>query len=76
MQKNKLIREWLQQLPEPYREKALANFALEKERQDSTASSIALALAGAFSWGMTVEGYEYWAELQRTLFNNEDNFSK
>ncbi len=68
MTKKKTIREWLEELPEPYRAKALSNFAKEeKDRQENTASSLGIALAGAFAWGKTSEGWEYWNDLCNSL---------
>lgn len=54
----KTIREWLSELPEPYKGQALANMdplEAEKEREDITS-----ALDLAFVWAKSPEGWGYW----------------
>ena len=58
----KTIKEWLSELPEPYRTKAIENCkASERVRP----SSLKEALCGAFSWLDTPQGYDYWAEVYK-----------
>jgi hypothetical protein len=61
--------EWLIELPEPYRFKAIRN----AERDDmlgQLASSLEAALL-AFVWETTPEGYAYWKKVFDKLKNNE-----
>jgi hypothetical protein len=55
----KSISEWLDQLPEPYRTKALDNM----EWDDYSADDMVDALQGAFLWENTPEGHKYWLDL-------------
>lgn len=60
----KTIKQWLEELPEPYRSKALKNHA-EKPIEylaDTKTSDLGGAIANAFAWGGTAEGYDYWRE--------------
>lgn len=61
---SKTIKQWLSELPEPYREQALKYSALEKT-ENLMLPSMTEALRYAFTWGQTVQGTEYWAELKR-----------
>jgi hypothetical protein len=57
----KTIREWLEELPEPYRSQALAN---RSERTDPVkADTQADAVGMAFDWGSSPEGGKYWSWL-------------
>lgn len=60
----KTVKEWLQELPEPYRTKALKYAALEGS-ENLTLPSMTEALRYAFRWSQTVQGTEYWVELKR-----------
>ena len=59
MKTGKKISDWLRELPDGYREKALTY-----KRQDYTISlledGISDAIAGAFAWRSTDEGYLFW----------------
>ena len=61
----KTIREWLEELPEPYRTQAIDNTSesdlmIEEE-------SLADAVIGAFSWNESPEGEIYWGDFHDTL---------
>ena len=61
----KTIREWLEELPEPYRTQAIDNTSesvlmIEKE-------SLSEAVLVAFSWWDSPEGLEYWSDFHDTL---------
>ena len=61
----KTIREWLEELPEPYRTQAINNTSesvlmVEEE-------SLSEAVTGAFSWWDSPEGLEYWSDFYDTL---------
>lgn len=67
----KTIKQWLEELPEPYRTQALENY----ERKQMS-HSLSLALASAFHWHYTPEGWNYWFELglkieENNLLNKE-----
>lgn len=60
---SKKISEWLQGLPTPYRELALDNFK-KQDMGDTARPSIAcIALASAFDWYVSEEGYSYWSDV-------------
>lgn len=55
----KPIEEWLSELPDGYRERALEN--RKKFPGEATiARSIAGAVIGGFLWKPTPEGYDFW----------------
>lgn len=66
----KTIREWLEELPEPYRTQALENVnehdpkIIDELPSEQTAKK---ALSGAFVWMFTEQGERYWFDLYRTL---------
>jgi len=63
MQDNsKTLKEWLSQLEEPYRTKAL-NHCEAFGRLHDTARSIDMAVAFAFVWNKTPETFKYWHNL-------------
>ena len=59
MAKGKFVIEWLRELPEPYK-----GMALVYKRQAYTTSvrepNMAEAIAAAFAWNATDEGYLFW----------------
>ncbi len=60
---------YLEQLPEPYRTKALRNYS--KKRSLSKPTCLASALTRAFVWRDTEEGFEFWhAVLDYCLYNS------
>jgi len=55
----KTIKEWFNELPQGYRERALKNaYHSVINRYDST---MAEAICYAFSWRVTPEGYDFWS---------------
>lgn len=54
----KTVKEWLELLDEPYRTKALER--CNKNCLHYKESNMYLAIAGAFMWEDTEEGFEYW----------------
>lgn len=58
----KPIREWLNELPEPYRSQAMENYMNASNRKVAST-----ALADAFFWDQTPEGYDYWHDLYNSL---------
>ena len=63
----KTIHEWLNELGEPHRTKAVNNcksFDLKTERH-----SLAASLLGAFDWRKSPEGEKYWLNLYSTILD-------
>lgn len=59
----KTVKEWLSELPEPYKARALANLCrpeANKRAAEMKRDSIAQALVVAFMWSVTPEGAEFW----------------
>lgn len=66
--KMKTIREWLEELPEPYRSQALENFEAQKTKDRlPTRQSMYWAIYGAFHWDDTPQKHDYWSKFQATL---------
>lgn len=61
----KTIREWLEELPEPYRSQAFRNTPCINT--DLYAPSLKYAIVRAFVWHKSPEGFEYWEKLDDTL---------
>lgn len=63
----KTIKQWLEELPEPYRTQALEN--ADRCDLDKDAKSKPAALRNAFEWEETPEdqGYYYWEDLWEKL---------
>jgi hypothetical protein len=59
----KTVKEWLEKLPDGYRERALAN--LMDAKANNHAISIAGAIDLAFNWGDTNEGFEFWKGIHK-----------
>lgn len=65
----KIIKQWLEELPEPARSKAIKNTPLVdlKKKVDCLSD----AVAEAFNWHESPEGQDYWDELWLSLYNSE-----
>ena len=61
----KTIKEWLKELPEPFRTQALNN--ADKIQLKEKAYSLSQSVAGAFLWEKSNEGSDYWLELHKQL---------
>lgn len=61
----KTVKQWLEELDEPYRTQALEN--LNERTGNGKAESQAEALLGAFNWGDTLQGHKYWIKLRKNL---------
>lgn len=57
------IEEWLSQLPEPERSKALANRKNTGFTRRTKVDSMRDAIAYGFDWYRSEEGIDYWLEL-------------
>lgn len=65
----KTIREWLEELPEPYRSQALENMDIEDA--DIEHDNFERALCGAFLWMDSPEGWDYWNKIRNGKFPKE-----
>jgi len=63
----KTIKEWLEQLPEPYRKQALQN--LDPAETHTLREDMSSALDIAFLWKPSPEGWRYWEELAHEYAN-------
>jgi hypothetical protein len=54
----KTIEEWLEQLPDGYRERALAN--MYEEKRYKIVENMQDAIWEGLGWGRTPEGYDFW----------------
>lgn len=71
-QKGKKISEWLNELPDGYRELALANFK-EQGYIDDITSGIEYAIFEAFNFFETKEGGEFWILVNGYYFRKEND---
>lgn len=62
----KTIAQWLQELPEPYRTKALNNSRGRTNRHEEV-DSLSTALMCAFFWKESPEGHDYWDRFNLSL---------
>jgi len=65
MKDQKTVKEWLETLDEPYRSQALENGNIQYA--SITEDNVYEALWGAFNWGESPQGYEYWNRFHDTL---------
>jgi len=65
----KKIKDWFQELEEPYRALALKN--LKEECKEEYTYSLSGALAVGFSWHKTKQGHLYWNKLFHELQSND-----
>lgn len=59
----KTVKEWLSELPEPYKARALANLCREganKHAATMLRKNIPDALSIAFMWNVSPEGHDFW----------------
>lgn len=61
----KTIEQWFQELPEPYRTKALEN--CKSPNDNEVVETLSIAIAVGFLWQDTPEGEEYWHDVYLTL---------
>ena len=69
--KGKKISEWLNDLPDGYRELALANFK-EQGKKDKTLNSIDTSLREFSDWHKTKEGNDFWYDVMSFYIGTED----
>ncbi len=65
----KTIKEWLEELPEPYRSESIENMEAEVDRYtgDRMDSNLKSALFCAFIWVDSPQGTGYWANIFDSL---------
>ena len=61
----KTRKEWLEELPNPYKELALRN--TPKYRLEEIEESLSESILGAFDWDKSSEGFKYWNNLWENL---------
>ena len=76
MRNMKTIKEWLEELPEPYRTQAIenhqnkkCNFDLRFGLEETEPTSLKDCLLDAFSWADTKQGGKYWQSLYEGLYD-------
>jgi hypothetical protein len=62
----KTIKEWLEELPDGYRERALTNYAASGPKEESLID----ALYNAFVFGESKEGREFWFKVRDHILYN------
>lgn len=70
-EKEKTIREWLKELPEPYKTQAINNST--EERLNKVEPDLLHALVFAFNLSDAPEGTHYWRELFQDLYIKTNN---
>lgn len=68
--KEKRISEWLEELPEPIRTKALDNFK-KRGNRNVKVRTLRIAIFSAFIWTKTSEGNEYWISVSNSDYKVE-----
>lgn len=63
----KTIKEWLETLPEPYREQALNNSKEMNITLNSKVERLTSAISFSFIWSNSPEGFDYWWDLIKEL---------
>jgi len=63
----KTVKDWLNTLNEPYKTKALNN--IQEKVTNVQVISVSKALKQAFDWDNSLEGWEYWNDLTKSLEN-------
>ena len=77
----KTVREWLSQLPEPYKSQSIYNTAVDvtadgydlEDELEAKEPTIIDALEGGFVWMSSPEGDDYWRALATALENDKIN---
>lgn len=62
------IPEWLDKLPDDYKEKAIKNYQYDNAEHDNSKLTLQSdALKSAFAWRKSPEGYNYWQNIYNAL---------
>jgi len=67
----KTIKEWLSELPDGYRERALAN--TDKDMAKDMEASMSSALVTGFNWREKSEGFAFWASVHSFYCGSVDS---
>ncbi|MFA5934935.1 MAG: hypothetical protein WC827_03570 [Candidatus Paceibacterota bacterium] len=71
----KTIKDWLQELPEGTKEKALLNYSTEnQEKETDNYYLMSEVLFCAFVWQDTPEGHAFWEQLYHSYVGLEKRF--
>lgn len=65
----KTIRQWLEELPEPYRSQAMENYDEDFYPPSMIVFNHVEALEVAFNWEYSSQGWKYWADGRNFLKN-------
>lgn len=66
----KTVKEWLEELPEPYRTQALEQ--TDNSHLKKTEDTMYSTLLGIFAWSDSREGAEYWRQLSEVYMKHEN----
>jgi hypothetical protein len=64
----KTVSEWLSELPDGYRERALMN--RDSANAGYKTGSMSSAISHAFTWRKSPEGQKFWLKVQRSFYDN------
>jgi hypothetical protein len=67
----KTIKEYLEELPEPWRSQALENYDPKFHPHTKTTSSLESAISWAFDWSESPEGHEYWSTAHDSIIDGK-----
>ena len=65
----KTIKEWLSELPDGYRERALAN--IDERWAEKDENCMAEALYSTFNWSHINEGFAFWSAVKSHYSDNK-----
>ena len=72
----KTIREWLEELPEPYRTQAIYNVIHDDDPVDLDSEfftdNVAEVICSTFVWSGTEQGIDYWSDIAFRLSKNNE----
>ena len=66
----KPIKQWLEELPEPYRTQALENLTKQPYNGSNEVDCMKDAVKGAFDWIKSKEGTSYWLDVWYKISKN------
>lgn len=68
----KTIKQWLEELPEPYRTQALNNYDEGFAIILSPIEDVVDALLASFSWNHSKEGWDYWENVRLEILRAKE----
>lgn len=69
--KQKTFEEWLELLPDGYRERAIANIDENRRYNEDFSKSIKVALLYSFNWDDSKEGREFWQKVYDSIDHDD-----